>query len=167
MASKNCVKVDYLWYGIISMRINDNYDISISGDVMNIKTGRILKTYGAGREKNYKCLRLGVGKKYYIHHLVASKFLPAPTEENVVIDHIDRNTLNNHASNLRWVSYKENANNRTIETTPRSNNKLNELYISKIGEFYRIQISHINHCSFHECLNDAIQFRDAILENAI
>lgn len=93
------------------MMLNDTYDISIDGDVMNIKTGRVLKTCEVGSRGAYKALRLGKGKKYYVHHLVASKFLPAPTEDNLVIDHIDRDRYNNHASNLRWVSCSVNSRN--------------------------------------------------------
>ncbi len=43
------------------------------------------------------------GKLYKIHHLVIGK---PPTGK--VVDHIDRNRLNNRLSNLRFVTQKEN-----------------------------------------------------------
>lgn len=52
------------------------------------------------------------GKKKYVHRLVLEAFTSINEGEGKLCDHIDRNPLNNHISNLRWVSHKENANNR-------------------------------------------------------
>ena len=46
----------------------------------------------------------------WIHRLVAQAFLPNPMKLNE-IDHIDGNPSNNIASNLRWVTHRENMNN--------------------------------------------------------
>lgn len=42
------------------------------------------------------------------HWLVAKLFLPAPTNEQSQINHIDGNKLNNSALNLEWCTSKEN-----------------------------------------------------------
>lgn len=47
----------------------------------------------------------------YIHKAVADLFVPNP-ENKPYIDHIDRNTHNNMYNNLRWVTPKENVDNR-------------------------------------------------------
>ena len=52
----------------------------------------------------------GVGKLLYIHRLVASAFCPSPNDYKE-IDHIDSDKSNNNASNLKWVSHKENLHN--------------------------------------------------------
>ena len=45
--------------------------------------------------------------KKSIHQLVAETFIPNPNNYTE-IDHIDRNKLNNHYTNLRWVSRFDN-----------------------------------------------------------
>ena len=50
-------------------------------------------------------------KQQYVHRLVATAFIPNP-DKYPQIDHIDGNRINNYASNLRWVTAEENANNQ-------------------------------------------------------
>jgi len=91
---------------------NSNYEVSNKGNVRNKTTGKILKYCLCGVNRNYCMLRLGKGKKYSIHRLVANAFIPNDDELKNEIDHIDRNSLNNNVENLRWVTRKENAMNR-------------------------------------------------------
>lgn len=90
--------------------IDSHYQVSDDGLVMNSVTGKILKPSDDGR--GYHRIDIN-GKHNKLHRLVASRFLPAPTEEKMIIDHIDRNRLNNCASNLRWCSQSVNNKNRT------------------------------------------------------
>ncbi len=151
------------------MRINDTYDISIDGEVKNMKTGRILKTHLSGY--GYKTLRLGQGKHYYIHHLVANAFLPQPTDDECQIDHIDRDRMNNHASNLRWVSKSVNQSNKPIAMKARANKKSEHHHIydnmtkGQKTLTYRVVINSktLKHYSIHKTLEEAIQKRDEIL----
>jgi hypothetical protein len=64
----------------------------------------------------YECVNISIWDidenyqqiKRSIHQLVASAFVDNPYEYDE-IDHIDRNKLNNHYTNLRWISRFENA----------------------------------------------------------
>jgi hypothetical protein len=98
--------------------LDDKYSVSDEGYVMNHRTGHILALQDDRR--GYARVDLH-GKHRKVHRLVASRFLPAPVASplgcNLVIDHIDRDRLNNCPSNLRWVSVSVNNRNRSTSSS--------------------------------------------------
>ena len=64
--------------------------------------------------KGYKLARFSVfgkGKNYNLHRLVAELYVDNP-QNKPCVNHIDGNKLNNHYTNLEWVSWKENMNHK-------------------------------------------------------
>jgi len=151
------------------LSINETYELNVSGAVRNRKTQLILKPWVIGR-KSYYYYAVWINKvRTRIHQLVAKKFLPAPTNSNCVIDHIDRNRHNNHASNLRWVSCSENATNKTIRTKT-SLGENHHIHIRKcesnIDYIVRITINKVSYCKRFSNLEEAIKYRDDIINNS-
>ena len=149
--------------------INEQYEISVRGEVRNISTQRILKNWVIGKKPKYY-LAVWIGpKRCRIHQLVASKFLPGPTREKCVIDHIDRNRQNNHASNLRWVSCSENATNKTISirTSLGENHHIQiRKCESNVDYIVKITIAKKLHYAVFHTLEEARNFRDDVINNS-
>mgnify|MGYP002513716939 CR=1 FL=1 len=73
-----------------------------------------MKPGGIGTKGGYLLVNLykqGKQTTFYIHRLVATAFVPNPNGYSEV-DHINRNPLDNTVENLRWVTHKQNIENR-------------------------------------------------------
>ncbi len=83
------------------------YEVSNKGNVKNSK-GRLMKFF---KTKDYSKVELskdGVGKKFYIHRLVAEAFIPNSDPTKNIVNHKDENPQNNEVSNLEWCDYSYN-----------------------------------------------------------
>lgn len=68
------------------------------------------RSVGGSIRNGYK--RVRYGGKWLNHHILIWELTNGEIPEGMEIDHIDRNTLNNHPSNLRLVSRSLNCRNR-------------------------------------------------------
>ena len=80
--------------------------------IRNINTGNPV-TESVHNDGYVRC-RLG-DHQYKKHRLIAKQWLKNP-HKLPQVDHINRNSCDNHLSNLRWVSNIRNTNNRSNQT---------------------------------------------------
>jgi len=69
------------------------------------------RTMVGGTTLGYPTVNIREGNNKMVHRLVAESFIgPRPIREGVkyVVDHIDEVKTNNHVSNLRYVTFREN-----------------------------------------------------------
>ena len=89
------------------------YRVSNMGNVWSVRRERCLSPQrhksGSGVYLVVKLSLNGVVKSYKVHRLVAQAFIPNP-DNKPQVNHKNENTLSNYASNLEWVTNKENAN---------------------------------------------------------
>ena len=93
-----------------------SYSITKSGEIWShprkwAKTGHDGKWLKTSKVRgDYLCVTLckkNIKTKHFISRLVALTFIPNP-ENKPEVNHKDHNVLNNHASNLEWVTKSEN-----------------------------------------------------------
>ena len=118
------------------------------------KKGKMLKPGLRGRDDlKYKFVVLSNGdsiKQVSVHRLVAEAFVENPNRENVV-NHIDRNTLNNCANNLEWCNQQYNneyGHNRRIKQY-----NINGDFIAEYKNIvYASKITHISRTAINNAL---------------
>lgn len=84
-----------------------NYGITSAGQVIHLKTGRVLKPSLVNGYPRVSLCRDGKVKNIHVHRLVASLFCEKP-EGSTVVNHKDLNRENNKAENLEWCTQSKN-----------------------------------------------------------
>ena len=135
-----------------------NYEVSNTGKVRNINSGRILKPRLAkGYERVILCDH-NICKPKTVHRLVAQTFI-RDTNNNLQVNHKDGNKLNNNVENLEWVTVSENLSHAYrigLKNPPRPNPR--KVKIVETNEIFNSMAEcarHINGSKTHigECLD--------------
>lgn len=90
-----------------------DYFITSHGRVLSCKYNkpRWIKPYLQNSGYYMVCLRVdGKSKRKLVHRLVAQAFCDGWSEEHNIVNHLDEERTNNHASNLEWCDIKYNTN---------------------------------------------------------
>ncbi|WP_052733055.1 HNH endonuclease [Hymenobacter terrenus] len=96
-----------------------NYYITDCGRVFSTNINRFLKPSIKTGYRSVSLSNADGSKRFCIHRLVAQHFVPNP-ESRPFVDHVDRDKLNNHASNLRWCTPQQNCFNQTKKSNKTS-----------------------------------------------
>ena len=128
---------------------NQDYAVSVDGQVKNCKTGKILD--GHFDKDGYRIVSMAKRGVMKVHRLVGICFLPRIDVPKLEIDHINRDKTDNRASNLRWCD----------RTTNNQNN--NSDHIS-LQERWRVKFTKdrkVVYDKYFHTLTEAIEARDA------
>ena len=107
-----------------------NYSVSNFGNVMNVKTKKILKLNIKGGYYHVSLVNDFSKKLFKVHRLVAILFIEN-SENKPEVNHKDKNKLNNNISNLEWNTRLENCQHRSIGLVYKSNKNKPILRLNK------------------------------------
>lgn len=112
------------------------YFISNDGDVKSIVANKNLATQV--QNSGYKLVHLhhhGKRKAHLVHRLVAIAFIPN-ADNKPLVNHKDGNKLNNHSSNLEWVTLIENMQHAQVTGLMENKNACASKRMAVIGKEY-------------------------------
>lgn len=123
-----------MWKDIFELE--NYYEVNEKGDVRSKRTGKLI----IGDINNCGYARVGLQvnnkpRRYFRHRLVATHFIDNPFNLKEV-NHIDSNKLNNHISNLEWISREENERHKRINITPSKYKPYKVIYKDGVMEMY-------------------------------
>lgn len=148
----------------------ENYEVRPNGEVVNTKTGKVLKPLkNTGGYLRVDLWKNGKKKRFYIHRLIAQAFIANP-DNLPCVNHKDEDKTNNNMENLEWCTYEYNLNYGTrIERVAKANingkRSKTVLQLMKDGSFVRVWSSvseverqlHFSKSHISECCRGELQ----------
>lgn len=135
------VKKDYIYDELSKIFYLDN-DYNLLFKILPRNGVRPLKP----TSKKYRQVTY-CGAKYQLHRLIWVLYNKKDAPHDMVVDHIDRNSRNNHPSNLRLFSYSSNSRNKEYRN---DSSDMRYIYFSKKKLIYRVRIKILDNHTFTE-----------------
>ena len=103
--------------------------------------------------------------KHKIHRLIGCHFIEHPGGGKNCIDHINRDRADNRLENLRWVTHRENMNNKS-EYKKASNNTTGHQNIRKHKDGWEFQkkIHGKYYSKFFKTMEEAIAYKETFMK---
>lgn len=97
---------------VVNKASRKKYAVSNRGRIVSysrhLEDGRVLATRHTQRYPSISFRgNRGINHNFYLHRLVAERFLKRKSHEHNFVIHLDHKKNNNRASNLKWVTLKE------------------------------------------------------------
>lgn len=134
--------MEELWKPVTVEKFEKLYEVSNMGNIRNYKK-IIVRPYKAGKYMVINLQHKGV-ERYMVHRLVACAFVSDPDDDpnKNIVNHKDGDKYNNKASNLEWVTTKENvAHSRNVLKQRKTNKKIVSIDDKGIEKEYESIIS--------------------------
>ena len=109
------------------------YQASVCGQIRSLKFGKKRTLVLHTTKYGYKRVSISISgkdKMKSVARMVAFAFVPNPNSLPCV-NHIDGNRLNNNASNLEWVSYRENNSHYRIKQEDKTSKYIGVVKVTK------------------------------------
>ena len=135
---------------IIESKIHGIIRVKIDKDDLE-KCSQLTWHYAKNKDSKYIQTRIK-GKMVKLH-----RYIMNINNSNLVVDHINRNPLDNRKSNLRICSYKENSFNKSIRSDNTSG--ISGVSFHKTNKKWRAKIKYNNltiHLGYFEDINEAL-----------
>ena len=137
------------------------YKINKQGEVWSCYYKRLMKpTLNKTGYYVIEIVKDKTRKQTFIHRLLAIQYLPNPNNL-LMVDHIDRNKINNCLDNLRWASCR--TNNLNMGKTSKSGHQ--NIYIDNYNQYIvNICFNKKRYNKRFYTLNEAIDWRDKTIQ---